>query len=715
MITRNGNTIHLQGREISYILFEDECQNLLNFYFGRKIADYDYSLMKEEWEEHLGFVTNEKCLDVYPQEYPAYGATDLRNPAYQVVNKFGNMVSALKVKEYIIHNDTVMAVKGMPSLFKGKAHSDTLEVILADDVIGLQVHLFYTVFEEYNIIARHVALVNVSNDDMYIKSAYSVSLDLPMGEYDVIHFPGAWGREREQQRTRLTMGMKAELESARGGSSAQLNPFVMIAAKEADEVHGEVYGFSLVYSGNHSTVAKLDQFGYLRVQQGINPHQFEWKLMGGECFETPQSIICFSDEGFGKLSREYHDVIRNNLMTGSWTHRDRPVLINNWEGTYFSFTEEKLLAMAEKAAEVGLELFVLDDGWFGKRDDDRSGLGDWFVNKCKLPSGIDGLAKQMNEKGLKFGLWFEPEMVSPDSDLYRAHPDWAVHVNERRPVESRHQLVLDLSKDEVCEYVIKVMSDILANANIEYVKWDMNRQLTDMPGAGYNHKYTLGYYRIMSAITLAFPKVLFEGCSSGGARYDLGVLAYMPQIWASDNSDAIARLKIQYSTSMCYPIYSISAHVSASPNHQCNRLTSLKTRADVAYMGAFGYELDITKMSDEELSEVKEQIKFEKEMRSLMRTGDFYRILSPYETNYCSWEVVSKDKNTVFLFACKILAAAQTKNACIKLQGLRADVKYRNTVTGKLYSGDMLMNKGIRVNYEIKDFATEVMVFEAVM
>ncbi len=715
MIIKNGNTLHLQGREISYILFEDEHRNLLNFHFGKKLPDEDYSLMREEWDEPWGFVTNERCLDMYPQEYPSYGASDLRNPAYQVVNRFGNMVSALKVKDHIIHNDTAVGIKGMPSLFKGNAHSDTLEVIMEDVVIGLEVHLFYTVFDEYNIIARHAVLVNVSDEEICIKSAYSASLDLPMGDYDVIHFPGAWGREREQQRTRLTMGMKAELESARGGSSAQLNPFVMIADAKADEVHGDVYGFSLVYSGNHSTVAKIDQFGFLRVQQGINPHQFEWKLASGESFETPQSIICFSDEGFGKLSREYHDVIRNNLMTSTWTHKDRPVLINNWEGTYFGFTEEKLLAMAEKAAEVGLELFVLDDGWFGKRDDDRSGLGDWFVNKHKLPSGIDGLAKQMNEKGLKFGLWFEPEMVSPDSDLYRAHPDWAVHVDERRPVESRHQLVLDLSKDEVCEYVIKVVSDILANANVEYVKWDMNRQITDMPCMGYNHKYTLGYYRIMSAITSAFPDVLFEGCSSGGARNDLGVLAYMPQIWASDNSDAIARLKIQYSTSMCYPISSISAHVSASPNHQCDRLTPLKTRADVAYMGAFGYELDITQMTEDELNEVKEQIKFEKDIRSLMRTGDFYRVLSPYETNYCSWEVVSKDKNKVFLFACKILAVANTKDPRVKMQGLRADIRYKNTATGKIYSGDMLMNKGIRINYEMKDFATEVMVFEALM
>ncbi len=714
MITQKGKTIHLIGREISYVMFEDEERNLLNFHFGKKIADLDYSMMEEEWTEGMGFVSNKKCMDVYPQEYPSYGHTDLRNPAYQVLNSFGNMVSELKVREYIIHEDSVVELQGMPALLKGESHGDTLEVILEDAVIGLEAHLYYTVFEEYNVIARNVVLVNASKEEMCLRSAYSASIDLPMGNYEVIHFPGAWGREREQERTRLTPGMKAELEGARGGSSAQMNPFVMIASPDADEVHGQVYGFAFVYSGNHSTVAQVSQFGTLRVQQGINPHQFEWKLTPGASFETPQSIICYSDAGFGKLSREYHDLIRQNLMRSSWADRDRPILINNWEGTYFNFTEEKLLAMAEKAAEVGIELFVLDDGWFGKRDDDRSGLGDWFVNHKKLPSGIDGLAAKMNEKGLKFGLWFEPEMVNPDSGLYRAHPDWAVHVEEREPALSRHQMVLDLSREEVCEYVIKVVSDILENANVEYVKWDMNRQITDMPCNGYNHKYTLGYYRIMSAITERFPHILFEGCSSGGARYDLGVLAYMPQIWASDNSDAIARLKIQYSTSMCYPISTISSHVTASPNHQNGRLTSLKTRADVAYMGAFGYELDITRMTEEELEIVKEQIKLDKQLQELCRTGDFYRLLSPYDSNYCSWQVVSKDKKRAFLFTCRILSKAQSKEAAVKLQGLEEGAVYRNIFTGKEYAGSMLMYKGIRPHYKREDFATDIAVFEMV-
>ena len=715
MIIRNNNTIHLQGRDVSYIMFVNETGDLLHFYFGKKIADCDYYAMKDEWKEIWGFVSNQLPLDIYPQEYPAYGYSDLRNPAYQVVNKHSNAVSRLVVKDVEILKG-VAHVKGMPALIQNESTSaETLKVTLVDEIIDLKAELYYTVFDEYNVIARSAIIINGAADrEVELLSAYSASVDFPLDDYDIVHFAGAWGRERDIHRTSLTMGMKAEIENARGGSGSQLNPFVMVASKDADEFRGDVYGFSLIYSGNHSTVAKIDQFGFLRVQQGINPHQFRWTLQPGEAFYTPQSVMCYSEEGFGALSREYHDVYRNNLMRSKWTHKNRPILINNWEGTYFGFTEEKLLDMAKRAKEAGIELFVLDDGWFGKRDNDRTSLGDWTVYKEKLPSGIDGLAKKINDIGLKFGLWFEPEMVSRDSEIYRAHPDWAVAVPDRTPVESRHQYVFDLSKDEVCEYIIKAVSDILSTANVEYVKWDMNRQITDMPELGYNHKYTLGYYRIMSAITEAFPDVLFEGCSSGGARFDPGVLAYMPQIWTSDNSDAVARLKIQYATSMCYPVMSISSHVTASPNHQCGRLTSLKTRADVAHMGTFGYELDITKMTDEEFEEVKAQVALEKELQTLVRTGDLYRLVSPFDTNYCSWEIVSKDKKQVMLFACKVLAVAQSKNKLIKLRGLKPDAQYKNLATGKVYGGDMLMYKGIRIDYKYQDFATELIRFEEV-
>ena len=714
MIKQNGKTLHLMGKDVSYVMVINEDGDLLNFHMGKKIADVDYSAMKEQWAEGGGMISNTIALDVYPQEYPAYGLSDLRNPAYQIMNKFGHPNAKLTVKDIIIHENQVIKVKDMPSLYKGDSKGDTLEIILTDDVIDFEVRLYYVVFEEYNIIARHAVLKNKADYEMELSSAYSLSLDFPRDNYDMIHFAGAWLRERDMIRTPLQLGVKVEAGNARGASGHQMNPFVMICSPDANETNGDVFGLTLVYSGNHSTVATVDQFGYLRVQQGINPHSFRWTLKKDEEFCTPQSILCYSDEGFGKMSREMHDVIRNNIMQSPFTHKERPILINNWEGTYFDFTEEKLLAIASKAKEAGIELFVLDDGWFGQRNDDHRGLGDWFVNKNKLPCGIDGLAKQVNDIGMKFGLWFEPEMVNPDSDLFRAHPDWAVTVEERTPVEIRQQLVLDITKPEVRDYIVKVVSDILANANIEYVKWDMNRQITDMPCLGYNHKYTLGFYDIMHRIVTAFPNILFEGCSSGGGRYDLGVLAYMPQFWASDNSDAGCRFKIQYTTSMCYPIYSIGSHVTAVPNHQCGRTTRLKTRGDVAYMGAFGYELDITKCTDAEMEEIKEQVIFEKKVRSLMCEGDFYRLVSPYEENYCAWETVSKDKNRVFFFAGKAMAVANDKNPRFKLQGLCGKKLYRNTADGKVYGGDLLMNRGIDVGFKGDDFATEVFLFEAV-
>ena len=713
MIIKNGKTIHLQGKNISYIMFENENRDLLHFHFGAKIADLDYSLKKQEWEIIKNFATNTFSLDSYPQEYPAYGWSDLRSPAYQVVNGAGNAVSHLTVKEYIIHQGKAAHIPGLPSLLEGEKLPDTLEVVMVDNLIGLEVSLFYTVFDEYDIIARNVSLKNNSQSDMEICSAYSTNLDLPQGEYDMIHFAGSWTRERQFIRTPIYEGMSAEAENARGASH-RMNPFVMIAEHSANENFGKVWGLSLIYSGNHSSNVKLDELGKLRVRQGINPFQFKWKLDPGETFFTPQSVMCYSDCGFGKMSREYHDVYRQNLMRSKWADKERPILINNWEATYFNFDEEKLLSLAQKAKETGVELFVLDDGWFGKRDNDRCSLGDWFVNLEKLPDGLKGLAEKINDIGLKFGLWIEPEMISPDSELCRKHPDWAIQVEGRVPVQVRNQLVLDLSRDDVCDYIIKTITGVLASANIEYVKWDMNRDMTDMPCFGYNHKYTLGFYKIMSAITSAFPDVLFEGCSGGGGRFDPGVLAYMPQIWTSDNSDAICRLKIQYSTSMCYPVSAISCHVSASPNHQCGRYTTLKTRGDIAAMGGYGYELDITDISDEETEEIKGQIKRMKKLRPLLLRGDMYRLVSPYDSDYCTWSVVSKDKKEVFLMSARVSAHTKMWDPKVKLVGLNRKMQYRDVETGEVYGGDMLMEIGIKMNYPQGDFATDIRVFEEV-
>ncbi|MDD6763388.1 MAG: alpha-galactosidase [Clostridiales bacterium] len=713
MILENNGTFHLQGKNISYIIAVNSEGDPVHVYYGKKLKDRAYSAPAPRQLAMTAYSENNITLECVCQEYPSYGYNDLRKPAYSVKNVSGNCVSQLRYKGFRIKENFAPLIKGMPSVFVGDKSVQTLELTLADDIAGLTVVLSYTVFDEYDVILRSAEIINISNSDIELDSAYSASLDIAKGDYDLIYFPGAWLREREFTRCSITQGMKFDVSNARGISHC-INPFIMVAEKNADEDKGGVYSFSLVYSGNHSSSVECDQYGNIRVQQGINPFMFKRTLGSGESFATPQCIVCYSDNGIGGISRELNDVYRENLCRSKWAHMDRPILINNWEATYFNFTEEKLISIAKQAKEVGVELFVLDDGWFGQRNDDFRGLGDWFVNTEKLPSGIDGLARRINEEGLKFGLWFEPEMVNPDSDLYRAHPDWAISVPGRVPALSRNQLILDLSRDDVCDYVINAVCSILKSANIEYVKWDMNRPMTDMPYEGYNHDYTLGFYKIMDAITGAFPDVLFEGCSSGGGRYDAGVLAYMPQIWTSDNSDAVARLKIQYSTSIGYPVSAISAHVTAVPNHQNGRVTSLKMRGDTAYAGVFGYELDITKMSGEEHEDIKRQIEVNKGLRTLMRTGDFYRILSPYETNYCSWEMVSKDKSEVFFYAARILSVGNTIEAKIRLKGLDADADYLDTATGKKYGGDELMYCGIEPEFETRDFDSYTMILKKI-
>ena len=704
MIIKNNNTFHLQGRNISYIMAVDSFGNLIHIHYGRKLHDKDYDKTNTKYVNWAAYDENNITLENTQQEYPSYGHTDLRNPAYTVKNVDGNSISQLKYKDYTIKENYIPEIEGMPSLFIGNKSAQTLEITLEDKISGVEVVLSYSVFDDYDVILRNTRIHNISDSTIEIDSAYSANLDIAKGNYDLIYFSGGWGREREFCRSEIQQGAKIDISNARGGSGHTLNPFIMVSEHNADEDKGNVYGFSLIYSGNHSSMIECDQYGNIRVQQGINPFMFKWTLEKGESFVTPQCVMCYSENGIGGLSRELNDVYRTNLCRSKWADKDRPILINNWEATYFDFDEDKLLSIAKRAKEAGVELFVLDDGWFGTRNDDFSGLGDWTVNYDKLPSGIDGLAKKINDIGLKFGLWFEPEMVNPDSDLYRAHPDWAISVPNRISSLSRNQLILDLSRDDVCDYIITAVSDVLKSANIEYVKWDMNRPMTDMPYEGYNHKYTLGFYKIMDAITGAFPNILFEGCSGGGGRFDAGVLAYIPQIWTSDNSDAAARLKIQYATSMGYPVSAISAHVTAVPNHQNGRITSLKMRADTAYAGVFGYELDITKMSDTELAEIKKQVETDKKLRTLMRTGDFYRILSPYETNYCSWEMVSKDKKEVFFYSAKIFSVANSHDIRIKLKGLDAEAKYMDTVTGEVYGGDELMYYGVEPKYDMHAF-----------
>ena len=684
-----------------------EHNDLLHYYYGKKLADREYKAIAMKDENQCAFLPEGYTLENYRQEYPSYGYSDLKSPAYDVFNSDGNNISMLKVTDIKI-KDGVYNPCGLPHILQKDNTAQTSYITLCDEVINLEVTLIYTVFDEYDVIIRSAEFKNLSDKPIRIDRAYSSCLELYTEKRDVIYFPGSWARERYMERAEIRHGEKIDISNARGGSGHNMNPFAIVCNENANENYGEAIGFSLIYSGNHSTYIESDADLNLRIMQGINPQDFSYTLNPNENLETPQSVICYSLNGIGGVSRELNRLYRNNLCRSKWANKDRPILINNWEATYFDFTEDKLVSLAKTAKETGIELFVLDDGWFGSRNDDFQGLGDWFVNKSKLPSGIDGLSQKINDVGLKFGIWIEPEMVNPNSDLFRAHPDWVIHVPNRQPTLSRNQLILDLTRKEVRDYIVKSISNILSQG-VSYVKWDMNRPMTDMPRPGYNYEYTLGYYDILDRLTKAFPHILFEGCASGGGRFDAGALHYVPQIWTSDNSDAVARLKIQYSTSIGYPLSSISAHVTASPNHQNGRITPLKTRADVAYAGMFGYELDITQMSNEDIEEIKKQISFYKSIRTLIRTADFYRLQSPYETNYCTWQAVSPDKNEAFIMSCKIETVRDKENNYIKLYGLDSSTTYTDTLTGKTYYGDELLNRGIMFEYELKDFSTVIM------
>lgn len=684
-----------------------EHNDLLHYYYGKKLADREYKAIAMKDENQCAFLPEGYTLENYRQEYPSYGYSDLKSPAYDVFNSDGNNISMLKVTDIKI-KDGVYNPCGLPHILQKDNTAQTSYITLCDEVINLEVTLIYTVFDEYDVIIRSAEFKNLSDKPIRIDRAYSSCLELYTEKRDVIYFPGSWARERYMERAEIRHGEKIDISNARGGSGHNMNPFAIVCNENANENYGEAIGFSLIYSGNHSTYIESDADLNLRIMQGINPQDFSYTLNPNENLETPQSVICYSLNGIGGVSRELNRLYRNNLCRSKWANKDRPILINNWEATYFDFTEDKLVSLAKTAKETGIELFVLDDGWFGSRNDDFQGLGDWFVNKSKLPSGIDGLSQKINDVGLKFGIWIEPEMVNPNSDLFRAHPDWVIHVPNRQPTLSRNQLILDLTRKEVRDYIVKSISNILSQG-VSYVKWDMNRPMTDMPRLGYNYEYTLGYYDILDRLTKAFPHILFEGCASGGGRFDAGALHYVPQIWTSDNSDAVARLKIQYSTSIGYPLSSISAHVTASPNHQNGRITPLKTRADVAYAGMFGYELDITQMSNEDIEEIKKQISFYKSIRTLIRTADFYRLQSPYETNYCTWQAVSPDKNEAFVMSCKIETVRDKENNYIKLYELDSSATYIDTLTGKTYYGDELLNRGIMFEYELKDFSTVIM------
>jgi alpha-galactosidase len=642
--------------------------------------------------------------DSIPQAYPTYGSGDFRTPACQVQRADGSTVGDLR---YVAHRILAgkPALTGLPAVYtEDEAEAQTLEIELQDPADALRVTLRYTVLRDFDAIVRSVHFDNRGAEPIRLLRALSASVDFRDTGFEWLTLDGAHVRETQIHRAALRPGIQS-VESRRGHSSHQHHPFHALLRPGCDEAQGEAYGFSLVYSGNFVAQAEVDQFGTLRANLGINPFDFSWLLEPGESFQTPEAVLAYSDQGLGGLSLTYNRLYRTRLCRGPWRDAERPILVNNWEATYFDFDADKIEALARAAQGVGIEMLVLDDGWFGRRDNDLSSLGDWVVDRRKLPLGLDDLARRVTGLGLRFGLWFEPEMISPDSDLYRAHPDWCLHVAGRRRTVSRNQLVLDLSRPEVCDHLIEAVSNVLASAPIGYVKWDMNRHMTEIGSAALPperqretaHRYMLGLYRVLETITQRFPQVLFEGCSGGGGRFDPGMLHYMPQTWTSDNTDAVCRLAIQHGTSLIYPASSMGAHVSAVPNHQVHRHTPLRMRGHVAMMGNLGYELDLTRLPQAELDEIAAQVALYKQIRPLVQFGQFIRLQSPFEGkgNETSWLVVDAERTSAVVMHAAVLCPPQQALRRLRLRGLDAQAVYRDLDSGQEHGGDELMHIGL--------------------
>lgn len=721
----SGRVFHLQGCGFSYISMILPNGQLGQLYFGAPLADRDgFEHMLVAAHRDMApcpFEGNgDFSMEDIKQEYPVNGNGDLRNVACVIETPDGARNADFHYVSHEIHSGKPK-LAGLPATYvEHDDEAETLAITLQDDLLRLRLILSYTIYRDLPVITRNVQFINDGNSSVILKRALSTNLDLPDANWDMMEFTGAWGRERHPQTFRIHTGVQ-EIYSLRGHSSHQFNPFLVLKRPHTDEFQGEAIGTALVYSGNFLGSVEVDNYHVTRLMMGIHPQGFAWTLAPGEAFQTPEAITVYTCDGLNALSQALHTLLRTRLARGYWRDRPRPILLNSWESTYMQFDEAKLLSIASKAHELGIDLFVLDDGWFGHRDNATSSLGDWVADRRKLPDGIEGLASKINALGMQFGLWFEPEMISKDSHLYRAHPDWMIRVPGREPLQGRNQYVLDLSKTDVVNYLFEAMSAILSSGKVSYVKWDMNRSITDVFSQGRPrefqgellHRQILGMYALYERLTSTFPKVLFESCASGGARFDPGMLYYAPQGWVSDDTDAVERVKIQFGTSYAYPISSMGSHVSAVPNHQLMRVTPLKTRADVAYFGTFGYELDVNAMSDDEQRQVRDQIAFMKTHRELIDKGTFWRLISPFEESEvglqqgseAAWMVVSADRRHALVGYYRMIMPLNEGYRLLKLAGLDPTATYRVHDTQFplpasqfTYGGDELMAHGFDIS-----------------
>ncbi len=703
-----SKTFYVESKNLSYVFKVNEHGFLQHLYYGKRVPreNLDFSVALPDRGHGCCLPGSDRCqsMDEYKNECPTFGRSDFRESMIDFTFNSG-VVGDLRYDGYEI-SESKPALSGLPSVRGGQ----TLIVTLRDEVHGAAVRLYYTAFEDLPVILRHAEITNESAEPIALCRAYSFAVDFPRKNYDAITLPGAHLRERRIEKTRLGHGTFT-VQSKRGVSSSQMNPFMAIADYTATETQGEVYGFNLIYSGDFAFRAEVGQCEYLRVTGGLNDYGFDKTLKSGETFVTPEVVAVYSDEGLGKMSRAFHDLYRDYLVNPHRAKSPRPIVINNWEATYFDFDTDKLCAIIDSVEGTGIDTFVLDDGWFGARNHDRAGLGDWVVNENKLRGGLGGVIDHAHAKGLKFGLWFEPEMVNADSDLFRAHPDWIIRADGVEPCPGRDQYVLDLSRAEVRDYVVTAVSKVLRNNAIDYVKWDMNRALSE---TRCHHDYVLGLYEVFDRIIGAFPNVIFEGCASGGCRFDPAILYWFPQIWTSDNSDAYARTAIQYGTSVCYPLSAMSCHVSVCPNHQTGRNTPFASRAAIAHLGATGYELNPNNLSDKDKAEIKAQVDEYKAMESLVLTGDLYRLNNPVEENLFAEMLVSKDKREAVLTAMRPLSAANGESVILYPGGLDENADYELLPQKITRKGATFIRAGIVAYFPFGDFGTVVYKFRKV-
>lgn len=678
-------------------------------YFGDRIERDDIRYTAAEGRTSFEACAPSKCIgNLKSPELAFFGLGDYREPTVQVQNAGGDRISELLFDGYEILTEKP-PMKGMPSMSGG----ETLLVHLKDALTGFAADLYYTVYSDVDVIARRAVYKNGGVAAVTLWRAYSFAFGLPAGAYDSLSLYGGWATERHIERVPLHHGV-ASIDSKRAASSAALNPFLAVLETGADEESGTVYGFGLIYSSSYVLKAEVASSGDVQVTGGINDFDFSWRLEPDETFETPEVVIAYSAQGLGGMSRAFHDAFRHHLINRRFVKRERPIVINNWEATYFAFDNEKLMSIVDAAADTGIDTFVLDDGWFGKREDDTSGLGDWVVNTKKLRGGLKPIIDYVHSKGMKFGLWFEPEMVSEDSELYREHPNYAIQIPRREPCVCRNQFVLDLTREEVREHIARSVNRVLDENQIEYVKWDYNRNVTEFYSPGlpperqreFAHRYALGLYDLCRRIVNTHPDVFFEGCSGGGARFDPAMLAYFPQIWTSDDTDAEERTQIQYGTSIVYPLSAMSCHVSVCPNHQTGRTTPMQTRTDIAHFGATGYELDLTQMNAAAREDIKTQIAEYRKWAHLILEGDLYRIDSPETGNYVSAMVVSKDRSEAMLLTYRRMGRPNAEGKRLKLRGLDKKKIYRIEESGRVLSGATLMNVGMPIAYPHGDFGT---------